>query len=124
MTASLHTRYIHCINYRPGGIVGHFLFVMLHIIAVAVAGIGLLFLTIPMHLIYGVIASRGSGGSAKPQYVTHVRCHACSEYVLREANKCKHCGEALTPQPLVLERSAWDRMAHPDAKPVDRRYPQ
>jgi predicted amidophosphoribosyltransferase len=31
---------------------------------------------------------------------THVKCPACAEPVLREATKCKHCGSALTPQPV------------------------
>ncbi len=30
---------------------------------------------------------------------THRRCPACAEPVLREATKCKHCGEPLTPLP-------------------------
>lgn len=34
-----------------------------------------------------------------PNASTHVKCPACAELVLREATKCKHCGETLTPQP-------------------------
>lgn len=30
---------------------------------------------------------------------THRRCPACAEPVLREATKCKHCGESFTPLP-------------------------
>jgi hypothetical protein len=35
----------------------------------------------------------------KPTDRTHRRCPACAEPVLREAVKCKHCGEALVPLP-------------------------
>lgn len=35
-----------------------------------------------------------------PSDLTHRRCPACAEPVLREAVKCKHCGEPLTPLPL------------------------
>ena len=29
---------------------------------------------------------------------THVKCPECSEFVLAEASKCKHCGSKLAPQ--------------------------
>lgn len=35
----------------------------------------------------------------QPTDRTHRRCPACAEPVLREAVKCKHCGEALVPLP-------------------------
>ena len=76
---------------------GHFLFLVLHLVAL-LFGAWFLILTIPPHLIYSAIASRNT--EAKPQYVTHVRCAACIEYVLRDASKCKHCGSQITPQPL------------------------
>jgi len=33
-----------------------------------------------------------------PDAATHVKCPACAEWVLPEARKCKHCGNALVPK--------------------------
>lgn len=35
-----------------------------------------------------------------PTSETHVRCPDCRELVRIDATKCKHCGVALTPQPI------------------------
>jgi ribosomal protein L32 len=43
---------------------------------------------------------------AVPSDSTHARCPACKEYVLPEANVCKHCGAALTPDHTYKERAA------------------
>lgn len=40
-----------------------------------------------------VARANGEVASAR----THTRCHACRELVRRDALKCKHCGEQLTP---------------------------
>lgn len=32
-----------------------------------------------------------------PTEETHTKCSHCAEYILREAIKCKHCGEAVKP---------------------------
>jgi hypothetical protein len=34
----------------------------------------------------------------KPNEDTHVKCPDCKELVLKDANKCKHCGSNLIPQ--------------------------
>lgn len=87
---------------------GHFLFIVLHLMAV-LFGVAALVLTIPLHLIYAAVSSRspaeprpfipGPGdieGNITPE--THVRCPDCRELVRRDARKCKHCGTALVPQ--------------------------
>lgn len=56
-------------------------------------------------VIVGVLMRLSAGRPARtdptaPSDVTHVRCRACAEPVLREAVKCKHCGADLTPQRL------------------------
>ena len=77
---------------------GHVLFVLMHLAAVAL-GAGWLLVTVPAHLIYTAI--RGNKPRVeKPTYSTLVRCPECRELVRRDATKCKHCGCALVPQPL------------------------
>jgi hypothetical protein len=83
---------------------GHVLFILLHLIAVLFTGFVLLFLTIPLHLIYAVLGNRSSNSTPAPAVdaprpETHVRCPECRELVRRDARKCKHCGTGLTPQP-------------------------
>jgi hypothetical protein len=41
-----------------------------------------------------------------------MRCPACAEDVLAIANKCRHCGEALTPKTINNEKSGlnWPRI--------------
>ena len=76
---------------------GHLLFWILHFFAF-MFGFVLLVVTIPLHLIYS--ASMGSGtrkikhgaeSLCVPTPKTHMRCPDCKEYVLKEANICKHC---------------------------------
>lgn len=74
---------------------GHALFILLHLVMVGFALWGLVF-TIPMHLIYGVMAKRASQ-AAKAQEGPHVRCPDCRELVRVDAKKCKHCGAVLDP---------------------------
>ncbi|MCU0920185.1 MAG: zinc ribbon domain-containing protein [Burkholderiaceae bacterium] len=84
---------------------GHVLFVLLHLAALAFGLWGLLF-TIPLHLIYAAV--RASRTAEPPQSfpgpgdiaagaVPTVRCPDCRELVRGDARKCKHCGSALTP---------------------------
>jgi len=47
---------------------------------------------------------RGLAAVEKRTAETHVRCPACAEFARREA---------IEPQLLVRERSAWDKLAHP-----------
>lgn len=75
---------------------GHLFFVLLHIAALLFFGVAFLFLTVPLHLIYGVLRSRSFGRPAAED-VPQVRCPECRELVRADANKCKHCGSALTP---------------------------
>lgn len=75
---------------------GHFLFLVLHLVAIFWAA-GLLFITIPTHLIYiAVIVPRGDRNAPTP--ATHVRCPDCRELVIKDASVCKHCGCTLAPQ--------------------------
>lgn len=76
---------------------GHLLFIVMHLMAALIFA-WLLFLTIPLHLIYAATKSRGSRPSAdSPGPDTHVRCPDCRELVRMDAIKCKHCGTALVP---------------------------
>lgn len=72
---------------------GHFVFSVLHLIALLFIPVGLL-LTIPLHLIYGV--SRKKTAAAATGW-THVKCPDCKEIVDKQANVCKHCGCKLIP---------------------------
>jgi hypothetical protein len=74
---------------------GHFLFILLHVICFLFFLYGLL-ITIPLHLIYSVVGGKRSR-SDEPRRDTHVRCPDCRELVLNEARKCKHCGAGLVP---------------------------
>lgn len=86
---------------------GHFLFIVLHLIAVMFSGAMLLFITIPIHLVYAAISSsRRAPAPEGPNPKTHVKCPDCRELVLRDARKCKQCGAALVPQ--SLERDGTD----------------
>ena len=81
---------------------GHVVFVILHIVALLAFGVGLL-VTIPAHLIYAAIRSRGAKPPApvvfpdRPTPATHVRCPECKELVLKDATLCKHCHTKLVP---------------------------
>jgi len=78
---------------------GHAIFIVLHLLAVAFGAV-LLFVTIPLHLIYAVnrrtakgVATAQPGPSAR----THNHCPDCQEFVLKSANVCRFCGRALQP---------------------------
>ena len=71
----------------------HVVFVVIHLVAVFAMPLALV-LTIPLHLIYAVLASRK--GEPDPTQVW--RCPDCRELVLREARVCKHCGCRIVPQ--------------------------
>lgn len=54
-------------------------------------------------IVVGLLMRLSGGRPARqdpnaPNDITHVRCRACAEPVLREAVKCKHCGADLIPQ--------------------------
>jgi hypothetical protein len=87
---------------------GHILFVILHLGAAIFMGAGLLIITIPLHLIYGVIHARQSASQAADDPALQVRCPACRETVRYDASLCKHCGSTLAPtelrKPLPEER--------------------
>jgi len=91
---------------------GHFLFVVLHIVAILFGAMWLI-ITIPLHLIYGAVAGRTALADVvdpnAPTPETHVRCPDCRELVRADATKCKHCGSALTPvdmTPVIAARKA------------------
>jgi hypothetical protein len=79
---------------------GHILFVIMHLGAAIFMGVGLLIITIPLHLIYGVINARQSASLAADDPALQVRCPACRETVRHDASLCKHCGSALVPTEL------------------------
>lgn len=87
---------------------GHILFVIVHLGTAIFVGAGLLIITIPLHLIYGVIHARQSASQAADDPAMQVRCPACREPVRHDASLCKHCGSALVPtelrKPLPEER--------------------
>jgi RNA polymerase subunit RPABC4/transcription elongation factor Spt4 len=87
---------------------GHALFIALHLVAAFFVGLVLLFITIPMHLIYGVLRARHRAAGLIDNPATQVRCPACRELVRHDASLCKHCGSALQPvalpTPLPEER--------------------
>ena len=96
-------------GFAQGGHMGHVIFVVLHLVAVSF-GLWLLVLTIPLHLIYAVLAGKQPASTAAgvdqvtPE--THVRCPHCRELVRVDASKCKHCGSALVPQAVTRKAPA------------------
>lgn len=92
---------------------GHFFFILLHLLAVFLFGGSLLLLTIPFHLIYTVAVSGRAAAPASPSadvpsVLTHVRCPECRELVRMDAIKCKHCGCGLTAQAIGMPERAYD----------------
>lgn len=83
---------------------GQILFVILHLGAVVFLGAGLLIITIPLHLIYGVLQARHSASTAAAESAAQVRCPACRELVRHDASLCKHCGSTLQPVALPTPR--------------------
>ena len=45
-----------------------------------------------------------ASGASSPSEETHIKCPACAELVLPEANKCKHCGTDLVPDHTYRQR--------------------
>lgn len=82
------------------------------------SGFGYFFLSIVLSPLIGLVLAvalpslkanptiNGGAASSTPTEVTHVRCHACAEWVLPEAKVCKHCGAALTPDEGFHQRKA------------------
>ncbi len=69
----------------------HFLFFVLHVLALAIWAPSLFF-TIPLHMIYAAVRRPPS---LEITSVTHQPCPMCLEPVLKGARKCKHCGSQL-----------------------------
>lgn len=81
---------------------GHMLFIGMHLVAALFLSVVWLLLTLPLHLIYGVIAGNASRARARERAAQHadasqIRCPECRELVRHDARKCKHCGATLTP---------------------------
>lgn len=74
----------------------HFIFLVLHIVAVVFVWPGLI-VTIPAHLIYAAVSGQGPDQRDQPKPDTHVRCPDCRELVRKDAVVCKHCGCKLIP---------------------------
>lgn len=78
---------------------GHFIFLILHFIAV-MFGFVALFITIPLHLMYASSRKTAknttklmrSTVNTKQDEGERVRCPDCKELILKEAIVCKHCG--------------------------------
>jgi hypothetical protein len=77
---------------------GHLVFLVLHVAAL-MFGMAFLMLTIPLHLIYSLVATRSPARSDEDDGA-HVRCPECRELVRADASKCKHCGSTLKPVPV------------------------
>lgn len=77
---------------------GHLVLLIMHVAALLTAPAAL-FLTIPLHLIYGTTGRKGQPEAESPNPSTHVRCPDCRELVRKDASICKHCGCRLAPQP-------------------------
>lgn len=75
---------------------GHALFMILHVIAL-IFGAVLLFVTIPLHLIYAVNRRSAKRTPDAPSARTHNHCPACREWVLKGASVCRFCGSKLVP---------------------------
>mgnify|MGYP006921347199 CR=1 FL=1 len=86
---------------------GHVVFVLLHLVA-AFVFMAALVVTIPLHLIYSVVAGRSS---ARPTPATHVLCPSCKEPVHNEASICPHCRQTLVPQSIVFAQQRAERIA-------------
>lgn len=46
----------------------------------------------------------GSGTTVTPGAATHRKCPACAEWILPEANVCKHCGKDVEPDDAFYQR--------------------
>ena len=76
---------------------GHLIFLLLHFLAL-IFGMVLLFITIPLHLIYCAASSKPAPDPNRPNWRTHVICPTCRELVRSEAHICVHCRQGLVPQ--------------------------
>lgn len=88
---------------------GHFIFVLLHLVALIFFAVAL-FVTVPVHILYSAFGGRQRGQEG-PRPETHVHCPDCRELVMNEARKCKHCGASLTPQSEIRARTMPTRPA-------------
>lgn len=82
---------------------GHLVFLLLHGGAALFFWPGL-FLTIPGHVVYGVMASNAAGRErerdAEQAAAAQLRpCPACAEQIQRAATVCRYCSTAVTPLP-------------------------
>jgi Double zinc ribbon len=66
---------------------------------------GMLVLSLVLSPLVGIIVAlvlNPRTASDQPIERTHTKCPACKELVRKDASKCKHCGENLTPQQIPL----------------------
>ena len=77
---------------------GHFLFIIQHLVAI-LFGMLLLFVTIPLHLIYAAVRS-SKVKEPVPTPKTHHHCPECPELIRLDARVCRFCNCKLEPQPI------------------------
>lgn len=87
---------------------GHFAFICLHLIALLFFALAL-FVTVPLHLVYAVLAGRSDPSGPTP--ATHVTCPTCRELVHKDASKCRHCGQGLVPESVRFAQQRAQRLA-------------
>jgi hypothetical protein len=88
-----------CKNAR----MGHAMFLFLHLVCFFLVMPALL-VTVPLHLIYGVMRGRAPAGTAEVQDMgprdnqAGLRnCPECREVVRTDAKRCKHCHAQIEP---------------------------